>query len=465
MRRGSICCTSSRISGTPIPGRLEETILTEVVANALDSGGRDDRARHRPGRRHADRRRRRPGHAAPRARPLPRHRRHDQDARPGHRLRRRRDQARPPGLGGGRDRDPPGRRSRRDALGARRRVTGPPGGGSRRPGSWPGRGTACGSASRTRCRRSSTRATSRRRSAALPAAPRSRVRRDPGRPLSARRGLRAERRADSARRPAGDGVGPIAVRLARKRKPSAAGYLVRDRAPLPEEQRGLAISTFGKVIKRGWDWLGLTPAAPDRIGGLIEVPALAECLTLNKADFIRVGARGAVYLAYRKAIQEAVTAQLARVGRPRGRGRQACAAASPGRWSGTWSRSSGSSPRTSPCSASLVERRAGGQRRLPMGRPGHELGGSDLLAPLDPMHGEAPLAEAGAARGSEGGPGSPAADQSAAGASTAGLDRRRRATAAGLQRGYFPARGPAGRAATGSTSSSPSVPTTRSLLG
>ena len=34
----------------------------------------------------------------------------------------------------------------------------------------------------------------------------------------------------------------IAVRLARKRKPSAAGYLVRDRVPLPEEQRGLAIA-------------------------------------------------------------------------------------------------------------------------------------------------------------------------------------------------------------------------------
>jgi hypothetical protein len=41
------------------------------------------------------------------------------------------------------------------------------------------------------------------------------------------------------------------------------------------------------------------------------VPALAECLTLNKADFIRAGARGATYLAYRKAIQEAVTQQLA----------------------------------------------------------------------------------------------------------------------------------------------------------
>src|SRR5262249_42993851 len=51
--------------------------------------------------------------------------------------------------------------------------------------------------------------------------------------------------------------------------------------------------------------------APDRVAGLVEVPALASCLTLNKADFIRAGSRGALYLAHRKAIQEAVAAQLA----------------------------------------------------------------------------------------------------------------------------------------------------------
>src|SRR5207237_1186823 len=107
---------------------------------------------------------------------------------------------------------------------------------------------------------------------------------------------------------------PIEVRLARKRRPSAAGYLTREALPLPEEKRGVAISTLGKVIKRGWDWLGITPTTPERIGGLIEVPALAECLTLNKADFIRTGPRGATYLAYRKAIQESVSRQLAEWG-------------------------------------------------------------------------------------------------------------------------------------------------------
>jgi len=104
---------------------------------------------------------------------------------------------------------------------------------------------------------------------------------------------------------------PLVVRVARKRKPSALGYLVRAAGPLPEDRRGLAVSTFGKAIKQGWDWLGVTPAAGDRIGGLIEAPALSECLTLNKGDFVRTGPRGALYLAYRKAVQEAVSAQLA----------------------------------------------------------------------------------------------------------------------------------------------------------
>ena len=103
---------------------------------------------------------------------------------------------------------------------------------------------------------------------------------------------------------------PLVIRLARRRKPSALGYLARHAAPLPEDQRGVAISTLGKVIKRGWDWLGVTPLQSERINGVIEVPDLAASLTLNKGDFIRTGTRGAVYLAYRKAIQEAVSRQL-----------------------------------------------------------------------------------------------------------------------------------------------------------
>ena len=159
----------------------------------------------------------------------------------------------------------------------------------------------------------------------------------------------------------------IAVRLPRRRKPAASGYLVRDRLPLREERRGLAISTFGKVIKRGWEWLGLAPSSPDRVGGLIEVPALAQALTLNKADFIRTGPRGAVYLAYRKAIQESVARQLAEWGDLREAGAEA--------------RRRAARPverdleavlvdlaEEFPLLAALVERRAGGQRALPTGR-------------------------------------------------------------------------------------------------
>jgi Histidine kinase-, DNA gyrase B-, and HSP90-like ATPase len=163
---------------------------------------------------------------------------------------------------------------------------------------------------------------------------------------------------------------PLAVRIARKRKASAVGYLVRDGAPLSEERRGLAVSTFGKVIKSGWDWLGVTPAAGDRIGGLIEAPALAECLTLNKGDFVRAGPRGALYLAYRKAIQEGVSAQLAQWGdAPAEADRSRRRAARP--VERDLETMLVDLADDFPLLASLVERRSGGQRALPVdGRGG-----------------------------------------------------------------------------------------------
>jgi hypothetical protein len=159
-------------------------------------------------------------------------------------------------------------------------------------------------------------------------------------------------------------VAPISVRLARRRKPSAAGYLIRERTPLPEERRGLGVSTLGKVIKRGWDWIGLTPVDAERVRGLIEVPPLAECLTLNKSDFIRSGARGATYLGYRKAIQEAVSRQLAEWGDAAESGeRERRRAARP------VERDLESVlmdlAESFPLLATLVEQRSGGQQRLP----------------------------------------------------------------------------------------------------
>jgi len=163
--------------------------------------------------------------------------------------------------------------------------------------------------------------------------------------------------------------GPLEIRLMRKRKPSAFGYLIREDVALPEEQRGLAISTYGKVIRRGWDWLGLTPSAPERVGGLIEVPELAACLTLNKGDFIRTGARGAAYLAFRKAIQEAVAKQLAAWGdAPESTGDARPKEVRPLQRDLT--RVLEELAQDFPLLTSLVERRAGGQKRLALGSSG-----------------------------------------------------------------------------------------------
>lgn len=184
-------------------------------------------------------------------------------------------------------------------------------------------------------------------------------------------------------------VSRIAVCLARKRRPTAVGYLARHESPFSDDQRGMAISTFGKVIKRGWDWLGLTPAAPDRIAGMIEAPALAVALTLNKGDFVRVGSRGALYLGYRKAIQEAVSQQLTHWGdsretddkisrravRPMERDLETVLVELADEF---------------PLLASLVERRAGGQKRLPIERTDSAEDGHALLSLSVLTHAEAP---------------------------------------------------------------------------
>ena len=159
---------------------------------------------------------------------------------------------------------------------------------------------------------------------------------------------------------------PLEIRLLRKRKPSALGYLFREDNALPEDQRGLAISTFGKVIRRGWDWLGMTPQAAERIGGLVEVPELAACLTLNKGDFIRTGARGATYLSFRKAIQQAVSRQLTEWGEAPAVNEQA-----PPREVRPLQRDLAHLLEDLaidfPLLSSLVEQRSGGQKRLPLG--------------------------------------------------------------------------------------------------
>jgi len=163
----------------------------------------------------------------------------------------------------------------------------------------------------------------------------------------------------------------LEVRIERQRKPSGLGYVERHALPLPEQLRGIAVSTFGKVIRRGWDWLGILPTAPDRITGILEVPSLAQSLTLNKGDFVRTGPRGAHFLAYRRAIQEAVQTQLTRWGEARDAAQdERRRIARP--LERDLERVLEGLTESFPLLSSLVERQQGGQRRIALARPGHD---------------------------------------------------------------------------------------------
>lgn len=186
--------------------------------------------------------------------------------------------------------------------------------------------------------------------------------------------------------PSGSERAPVAIRLGRRRTPAAFGYIERN-GFAAADRHGIAISTFGKVIRRGWDWLGLAPAEHASITGLIEASDLAACLTLSKNDFIRTGSRGATYLAYRKAIQEVVSRQLADWGdrrvdevRPR-----------LARLERDLERVLEDLSDDFPLLRSLVDRRAGGQKRLPIPGCGDERVPAPLFAnvPVAPRVSEA----------------------------------------------------------------------------
>jgi Histidine kinase-, DNA gyrase B-, and HSP90-like ATPase len=187
----------------------------------------------------------------------------------------------------------------------------------------------------------------------------------------------------------------IAIKIGRRRTPSVVGFLERHLF-VPADRQGVAISTFGKIIKRGWEWLGLAPVVHTRITGLIEAPDLAACLALSKNDFIRSGARGATYLAYRKAIQEVVARQLSEWGDRRdeeSRPRMA-------RLERDLERVLEDLADAFPLLQSLVDRRLGGQKRLPMPGRGHERVAAPLFELVDvnhesteqPAHGAPPIA-------------------------------------------------------------------------
>lgn len=95
------------------------------------------------------------------------------------------------------------------------------------------------------------------------------------------------------------------------------GYLVKSEKDVSPEFSGVGVSTYGKVIKWGWDWLGVLPKSPFKIYGLVEIPFLSEILTTNKNDFLRDSASLKKYYKYRKAVQEAILPILDKLGEER----------------------------------------------------------------------------------------------------------------------------------------------------
>ncbi len=117
------------------------------------------------------------------------------------------------------------------------------------------------------------------------------------------------------------------VQLGKGKRPIGAGFLTKNvlnqgwfgkLVGVPEKarhlQNGLSVSTYGKVIKGGWEWLGINPAHPEALCGVVEVPALAELLTTNKSDFLTDAVHLRKYYRLRRAIQEAVIPVLRALG-------------------------------------------------------------------------------------------------------------------------------------------------------
>ena len=99
----------------------------------------------------------------------------------------------------------------------------------------------------------------------------------------------------------------------RKRLGRAIFILTRD--PLPEEEQGIVIGTYGKAIRR--DSLGVRSRNPERITGWFESPALVESLTLNKQDFWDHGSQGERFHRARRELQRAMQSWLDEIGESR----------------------------------------------------------------------------------------------------------------------------------------------------
>ena len=102
-------------------------------------------------------------------------------------------------------------------------------------------------------------------------------------------------------------------------RPVGIGYLIRSdigQGASAGPSAGLTVSTYGKIIKSGWEWLGLMPKLHAVLSGVVEIPGLSEVLTINKADFLNDAKSLKTYYRLRKATQEAVRALLPELGEP-----------------------------------------------------------------------------------------------------------------------------------------------------
>lgn len=100
----------------------------------------------------------------------------------------------------------------------------------------------------------------------------------------------------------------------RAKQPAGFGYITLHETDEPFGRFGLAISTYGKIIKYGWEWIGVTPKINTNIYGIVEIPGIAQILTINKMDFLKDSASLKKYYKFRKAIQEAVLPILEALG-------------------------------------------------------------------------------------------------------------------------------------------------------
>ena len=117
------------------------------------------------------------------------------------------------------------------------------------------------------------------------------------------------------------------VFLGKNRRPIGAGFLTKKvleqgwlsrlagRAPNERHiASGLSVSTYGKVIKTGWEWVGIMPKSADALAGIVEIPALSEVLTTNKSDFLTDAVHLRKFYRLRKAVQQSIMPVLRSLG-------------------------------------------------------------------------------------------------------------------------------------------------------